>query len=156
MWQPQAGDHLVVDTETNMGYLIHPDGEFTSFEVATGQKRYVRYIGRSYNAKTPDREWTAESLEVKGDRTTFGPSGKFFRLYDEGEKTAYGIHTYKYEEGMFEGVRYRSMGCIIIREAMLPIIEKTFALNDNKLNVKTVYGFDSLIAQANVEMAAQK
>ncbi len=150
MWEAQAGDHFVVDTKANMGYMVHENGDFVSFEVATGQRRTVHYIGRTYNAATPAQEWTAESLETKGDHVTFGPTGKFFRLFDDsdGTRTAYGIHTYKYEDYMFDGARYGSMGCIIVRQTDLPLIEKTFDVNDNKLSVTTVYGFDALIAQA--------
>lgn len=149
LWEPQAGDRFVVDTRSNMGYLVHEDGQFTSFEVATGQRRFVRYIGRSYNATTPTKNWTVKSLETKGDRVTFGESGKFFRLYDEGEKTAYGIHTYRYEDNMFAlKERYGSMGCIIIRKEQLPLIEQTFEINGSVLDVTTTYGFDTLIASA--------
>lgn len=150
MWEAQAGDRFVVDTKANMGYLIHENGEFTSFEVATGQRRVVRYIGRTYNAATPNKEWTAKTMEIKGDRYTFGPTGTFFRLFDDedDERTAYGIHTFKYEDTMFEGPRYGSMGCIIIPESLLSLITKTFEVNDNQLRVTTMYGFDRLVAQA--------
>lgn len=144
-WQTMRGDFLVVDTEANMGYLVHEDGGYTSFRVATGQRRVVRYIGRTYNAKTPNRRWVSLSSEVKGDRTTFGKEGTFLRLYDDGENSPYGIHSHKSVEKMLAGdaeERYRSMGCIIVSEAVLDNIEATFAMNGDRLDVVTTNGFE--------------
>ncbi|TSC60023.1 MAG: hypothetical protein Greene041662_288, partial [Candidatus Peregrinibacteria bacterium Greene0416_62] len=45
-WTPEVGDHLIVDTESNSGYLLRTDNSlYTEFPVITGQKRIVRYIG---------------------------------------------------------------------------------------------------------------
>ncbi len=152
LWQPQIGDEFVVDTQSNVGYLLHKDGTFTSFEVVTGVPEVVRYIGRTYNAKTPDRRWTAKSNEVKGDRFTFGISGRFLRLYDEDGKTPYGIHPYKFEDKMFsEEGRFGSMGCIIVREATMDILVKTFDLNGGSLAVTTTFGLDQLANKTEKE-----
>ena len=78
-WKPEVGDRLIVDTNDNMGYLIHPDGVYLEFKVATGQRRVVRYIGRTYDATTPEESWVAKSLHIKADRITFGPNGHFPR-----------------------------------------------------------------------------
>ncbi len=135
------GDSLIVDTETNIGYLIHQNGGFTQFLVATGQKNIVRYIGRIYNAKTPDQAWTVLSKHIKGDRTTFGKHGLFLRLYDEDGETAYGIHGHRSAETMLAAdMRYRSMGCIIVSQTVLDIIEATFEGNGQRLDVLTVAG----------------
>jgi len=99
-WQAQKGDSFLVDTTKNIGYLVHPKGGYTSFPVATGQKRVVRYIGRTYNATTPNRHWISVSQETKGDRITFGKDGTFFRLSYDGEGTSYGIHSHAYVEKM--------------------------------------------------------
>lgn len=142
-WQPVAGDSFVVDTEENIGFLVHVDGGYTSFPVVTGQHRVVRYIGRVYDAATPVRTWTALTQEVKGDRITFGKRGLFLRLFSSGDdRTPYGIHSHAYAEKMLRSVdRYRSMGCVIVSNAILDILISTFELNEKKLDVVTVYGF---------------
>ncbi|MBI5412673.1 L,D-transpeptidase [Candidatus Peregrinibacteria bacterium] len=148
-WEPESGDYFVVDTTENAGYLVHADNSsYYKFQVITGQQRYVWYIGRSYFAATPERTWEVESAETKGDRVTFGPAGTFLRLFYEGESTAYGIHSHKYVQEMFEkGNRYQSMGCIIVKDNFLNLIHRTFELNDNYLRVittKDANGFEFL------------
>jgi hypothetical protein len=148
-WQPEAGDVFIVDTKENTGTLLHPDGIRTSFRVVTGQRNTVRYIGRVYDARTPARSWTALSKEMKGDRTTFGKDGVFLRLTNNNtdEETPYGIHTHRSADKMLaEDYRYRSMGCIIVSEEILSIIESTFALNGNMLPVLTTNGLNQDIA----------
>jgi len=144
-WQPQYGDSFVVDTRENMGYLIHRDGQFTRFPVVTGQNRVVYYLGRHYVATTPEAQWEVKSRHIKADRMTFGPSGRFLRLYEDGEEyTPYGIHEYGNEDEMFqtEG-RFGSMGCVIVREAIMDILDKTYTLNGYSLNVVTKFGLES-------------
>ena len=136
-----AGDTLIVDTEVNVGYLVHRNGGYTKFVVATGQRRVVRYIGRTYNARTPNTEWSVLDKEVKGDRTTFGKQGLFLRLYDEDGRTAYGIHSHRSADIMLSEIeRYRSMGCIIVSQEVLDIVEATFEGNGRRLDVVTVAG----------------
>ncbi len=145
IWQPAIGDHIVVDTNNNMGYLYHNNGNYLSFRVATGQKRNVYYIGRYYNAKTPDRKWEMKTRHVKGDRVTFGPTGRFLRLYNEGSHTAYGIHGHRDANVMLEdNMRFRSMGCIIVSENILNIIENTFEINEGNVSVETVNGLQEV------------
>jgi len=151
-WQPAVGDRFVVDTKSNEGFLIHTDGRYLRFDVVTGQQKWVYYIGRHYNAKTPTWDWTVKSKDIKGDRITFGPSGRFLRLYKDGEeRTAYGIHEYGYEEEMFEkrDDRFQSMGCVIVRTDMMDILDATFALNEEEgMQVFTRYGIDAPIKLA--------
>lgn len=141
---PEVGDALVVNTRENIGYLIHSDGVFTSFPAATGQRRVVRYIGRTYDATTPEREWVVSSLEYKlYDRVTYGPTGRFLRLSSGGERTSYGIHGHRDAATMLaENLRFRSMGCIIVSEEALDLLEREFALNGNAFRVVTQYGLD--------------
>lgn len=144
-WKVEKGDHLIIDTENTMGYLVRRDGSsFTSFPVITGQKRIVHYIGRTYDATTPNQHWVAKSMHSKSDRTTFGPSGRFLRLYANGEEyTAYGIHEHRSEERMFgEELRFQSMGCIIVQSAVLDIIENTYRINGEELEVVTQAGME--------------
>ncbi len=147
-WQYEQGDGLIVDTKNNTGYLFHEDGRYISFPVVTGQRRRVYYIGRSYFAATPNRQWNGKSLEIKGDRVTFGPSGKFLRLFSEQERTLYGIHTHRDEDIMFQEdepiTRYRSMGCIIVQKNIMDLIEITFHGNEERLNVITLDGVVNL------------
>ena len=140
-WQPRMGDRLFVDTKNTIGYLIHTDGRYTTFPVVTGQNRYVSYIGRYYKATTPTWDWSVKSTHIEGDRVTFGETGRFLRLYKDGERTAYGIHGHRDAETMLsEDKRFRSMGCIIISEEVLSIIEQTYNLGGGTLNVTTEYG----------------
>jgi len=142
-WVPLAGDRVIVDTAENIGYLARENGDFTSFPVLTGQKRVVRYIGRVYNAATPERNWTVQSVDVKGRSMTFGETGTFLRLYDEGEKTAYGIHSHlTFQKMLDEGDRYRSMGCVLISEDVLQLIVATYDANGRTLDVATTHGVD--------------
>lgn len=140
-WQAQPGDRIVVDTKANEGYLIHQDGRALSFPVATGQRRYVCYIGRCYNATTPERTWQIQKKDIKGDHITFGPSGRFLRLFYKDESTAYGFHEYGFEDRMFDDQpRFKSMGCIIVKKDMMDILDKTFAVNEGNVNVVTKFG----------------
>lgn len=147
-WQPEPGDRLVVDTAANEGYIIHSDGRYLRLDVVTGQKRYVSYIGRYYFAKTPDWDWEAQSLDVKGDRVTFGDTGRFLRLYKDGdERTAYGIHGHRDEDIMFAAPadeRFRSMGCIIVTDNDLDLLLETWELNGQVLSVITRNGIEDL------------
>jgi hypothetical protein len=140
-WVPLAGDRVIVDTRENVGYLVRENGDFTSFPVLTGQRRVVRYIGRTYNAATPEKKWTVKSVDVKGRSMTFGETGTFMRLYDEDGQTAYGIHSHlTFQKMLDEGDRYRSMGCVLVSEDMLKLILKTYELNGNTLDVVTTFG----------------
>ncbi len=145
-WQSEKGDSLLVDTDANIGYLVHANGGFTSFPVVTGQERIVHYIGRTYNAKTPNRRWVSESIQEKGKSVTFG-RGTFLRLSYEGEGTPYGIHSHAYADTMLSRqMRYGSMGCIIVSKEILDIIIQTFTLNGHHLDVVTTDGFEDGVA----------
>lgn len=140
-WVPLAGDRIIVDTRDNVGYIARENGDYTSFPVLTGQKRVVRYIGRVYNAATPNQQWTVKSVEVKGRSMTFGETGTFMRLYDDGEKTPYGIHSHlTFQKMLDEGDRYRSMGCVLVDEDILSMLVKTYELNGSTLDVVTAFG----------------
>ncbi|MEQ1849073.1 MAG: hypothetical protein ABL890_00595 [Candidatus Peribacteraceae bacterium] len=150
-WTAKEGDAFIVDTKTNMGYLVHPDRGYTSFPVVTGQRRAVRYIGRTYNATTPVRSWSSGDIHVKRDFTTFGSRGIFIRLFHEGEKTPYGIHSHKYVDVMMaRDDRFGSMGCVIVTEEILDIILDTYAKNADTLAVVTEYGLTD--AKVNFEV----
>lgn len=139
LWLPQKGDVFEVNVQTNMGRLYHPDGNALEFEVVTGVRRVVRYIGLRYFAATPAANWVGEDLQIKRDRMTFGKTGRFIRLYKNGtDGTAYGIHTFGREDSMFRVPgRYGSMGCIIVRDRVMDLIQKTYELNDGAISVKT-------------------
>ena len=147
-WRMEEGDKVIVDTLINEGYLMHEDGRYIRFHVVTGQRRRVYYIGRSYNAATPNWNWTARSLDIKGDRVTFGPSGRFLRLYKDGEEnTAYGFHEHRDETEMFSGEadeRFRSMGCIIVQSHIMDLLVATWMENGEELPIITKHGIESL------------
>ena len=141
------GDHIVVDTKNNEGYVIHPNTqEYIRFPLITGQRRTVNYIGLTYNAATPNRNWIIQSLDKQPDRYTYGPEGHFLRLYADGERTHYGIHGHAAEKTMFAREnRFQSMGCIIVQTEILNLLMKTFALNEGKVAVRTIYGVEDVI-----------
>lgn len=142
-WTPKAGDKFEVNVETNMGRLVHENGESVEFEVVTGVRRVVSYIGLRYFAATPAQNWIVRSTEIKRDRWTFGKTGRFIRLYKintDGteEGTSYGIHPFLNEDSMFRVPgRYGSMGCIILRESMEDLIQKTIETNGGSMSVRT-------------------
>jgi hypothetical protein len=144
LWEPQIGDQVIFDTKENMGYLVHPNGTKLSFRSVSGQQRVVHYIGLTYNASTPSKDWIAKSRHIKGDRITYGPTGRFLRLYEKGDiYSHYGIHTHKYGKEFLAGDnRYRSMGCIIVSEDIFDVIEETYYLNGEHLKVATRHGLD--------------
>lgn len=137
----------MVDTKDNIGYLVHSDGRYYRFPLVTGQRKFVCYIGRCYNAATPNWTWRALSKEIKGDRVTFGPSGRFIRLFQNGEThTAYGIHEYKYEDTIFESPeRFGSMGCIVVRKPIMDLMERTFDVNEGNFEVISQHGLDEAL-----------
>jgi hypothetical protein len=154
-WVAEAGDRMIVDTELNWGYLMKPDGRYTAFPVGTGQRRTVRFIGKTYNATTPVAQWTARSLEIKsGDRATYGNTGRFFRLHHERwGRTQYGIHaTSNIEDILAMDDRFRSYGCILVSDAMLDILEYTFHLNEGSLDVRTARGVDIMALSMEASM----
>lgn len=142
-WEPERGDRFLVDTERNMGYLIHRDGSYAVTYLATGQNRWVHYLGRSYVATTPQAEWVVRDMNIQSDRRTFGPRGIFLRLFRNGsEYTRYGIHSNASIQWMLlQPQRYFSMGCILVSDPVLDLLNETFEL-DGELRVTTVYGFD--------------
>jgi hypothetical protein len=142
-WVAEQGDQFLVDTKENIGYLIHSDGTYAKTDVLTGQRRIVRYIGRTYDATTPIGRWDVQSTHIKGDRTTFGPRGLFLRMYKDNEQTPYGIHGHRtFATMLAEGDRFRSMGCILVPEDVLTLLEQTYILNSEHLGIATVYGLE--------------
>ena len=140
-WQPDQGDALYIDTQENLGYLMHTNGQRFVFRVATGQRRTVRYIGLTYFAATPEGTWVVKSHTIQGDRITYGPEGHFLRMYKDGETTHYGIHTHASAERMLADVdRYASMGCIIVSKPILALLEETYERNGEELSVITGSG----------------
>lgn len=143
-WEPEEGDMFIVDTKENIGYIRHPDGDYATVYLATGQRRWVTYIGRSYNATTPEGWWTVKSTTIQPDRRTFGPSGLFLRLYWGGKDyTSYGIHSNANIADMLkEPLRYFSMGCILVDDHVLGLLQESYQLNGDQLHVLTKYGVE--------------
>lgn len=158
-WQTMPGDAFVVDTDANIGYLVHKNGGYTSFVVGSGQRKVVRYGGMTYDATTPTIRWTVKKKDIQNDKITFGKDGIFLRLFDDKGSTKYGIHsTQNIRQILGSTDRYKSMGCVLVSDEMLAIIEDTFVKNGNTLDVLTTYGFDddsvnyaSLLAKTEVK-----
>lgn len=148
VWQPDFGDQLYVDTSANIGYLVHQNGDFVSFPVATGTRRTVRFLGQRYFAATPNTRWAAKGFTVQKDRSLYGSTGRFLRLYREGlSKTLYGIHAHAdFDTWTREGNRHKSFGCIVVSENVLEAILATYELNGNQLEVTTSAGSAQLQA----------
>lgn len=131
-WEASEGDFLTVDLSTNTGYLNSLDGTVAEFPVVSGQKNVVNYIGLRYWAETPQRSWVIKNATIKPDRVTFGNTGSFLRMWDANGFTHYGIHAYRYGEGLLsleEDNRYQSMGCILVSESVLDKIEEVLDAN---------------------------
>jgi hypothetical protein len=142
-WEAKAGDELIVDVANNMGYVLRADeATYLPFLLASGQKRTVRYLGMTYFAATPTGSWVVKSMKIQGDRVTFGKSGRFLRLYKEGKTyTHYGIHSFKNIDDWLESEdRYRSLGCVVVQDEMMNILEKIYELNGESLKVTTTAG----------------
>ena len=149
---PAAGMQFLVDTKEAKGYLLNSDGTYATVPVVLGQRRIVRYLGRTYNAATPEGSWVVRSVHTQGDRITFGKDGTFLRLYRDGEeRSPYGIHTHKYMETMLvKETPYQSMGCILVAKDVLDKIQRGYELNGNLLNVVTVEGIDPTLATESI------
>jgi hypothetical protein len=131
-WTAKEGDFVVVDVAKNKGYLMRSDlSSAISFPVATGERRKRMFRDFVYFAGTPEQEWHVKSLSYLPRGATYGEHGKFLRLYDENGKTHYGIHTVYPEQEMFSMTdRYKSWGCIIVRDAMFSVLEEVFEVNE--------------------------
>jgi len=151
-WEAQAGDRFIADTKENMGYLVHEDGRYAVVTIASGRKKIVRYIGRTYDATTPIARWNVQTKHIQGDRVTFGKSGRFLRLYWNDAYTSYGIHSHAYiKKILASDDRFQSMGCILVDDAVMDILYETFELNGQSLDVVTTYGLDhSLFAKTEL------
>lgn len=144
-WEPKAGDRFVVDTQQNIGYLAHTDGTFTSVKVGSGKKSVVHYGGNTYFAATPSAQWNVKEINIQTDRLTFGKDGTFMRLYKNGKhETPYGIHSVANIDDLLQtDDRYYSMGCVLVDDAFLKVLLKTYELNDENLSVLTIDGLVS-------------
>lgn len=138
-YQSSEGDYLTVYIPTGKGYLANDTTKiYAEFPILSGQPRNVHYIGRYYFAATPEQEWEVKSMDTKKDRVTFGKTGRFFRLYEDGNATPYGIHGYKYAASLIEkGKIYASMGCVIVPEEVLNVIDASFKADVKDMKVIT-------------------
>ncbi len=148
-WTAQVGDHVMVDTDASIIYLVHTDGTSLALDGLTGQRRNVYYLGLYYFAGTPEAEWQVTSVEKKGRSTTFG-EGRFLRLFkvkgDDTERTAYGFHSHrqfqqmlddKHEKNAYdtEGMGHRSYGCILLSEDDLSLVVAALDVNGGSLTI---------------------
>ncbi len=132
-WQPQKGDIFVADTAKNVGYLMHPNGEYVDITIGSGQRKTVYYLGRKYFAASPEGLFHVYKKERQyGDPVTFDKDGAFFRLItDAGERTSYGIHSTLYIDKILSrdrDGRYASMGCVLMNRDSLRAVEQTVAV----------------------------
>ncbi len=138
-FQASEGDQFIADLENGMGYLVNEERQyFTTFQLLSGQKRNVCYIGRCYFAATPEQTWVVKEENIQGDRVTFSESGEFFRMFEDDSRTSYGIHGYKYfQDNIDKGKKFVSMGCLLVADDVLDVIEASFVANGEELTVIT-------------------
>lgn len=141
-WQPAKGDSFIADTRANMGYLIHSNGTYATTRIGSGKREVVHYMRITYNASTPSDDWKVGEIDTQTDRQTFGKDGTFMRLYRDGtDRTSYGIHSVgNINDLLAADDRYKSMGCILVSDAVLATLLETYELNDKSLAVLTVDG----------------
>ncbi len=145
-WESEEGDFLVFDISENMGYLLRENmSEGIYFPIASGQLRNRYFKGVKYYAKTPVQEWMVKSLHFHPKGATYGKDGKFLRMYDENGSTHYGIHKVLNEKEMFSMTdRYKSWGCVIVKDNAFSIIEGVYEVNrEDGVRVITVDGKDN-------------
>ena len=151
-WEVQPS-LFISDTQSNRGYLLglretNKGFPMLAFDVGSGRRSIVRYIGRVYDATTPEKQWEVKSLHIKGDRITFGKTGSFLRLYDsEGQSTPYGIHATSNIDtilSMPPHERYVSMGCILVSNELLSLLIDTYQFEEGALMVQTINGVSQL------------
>jgi hypothetical protein len=146
-WKPRVGDVVVADITSNTIYLVHPDAHYYPSLMASGLQKDINYLGEKYYAQTPVAHWTVKQRMYQIDKTDFGQTGLFLRLYRDGvTKTAYGIHSHKNIAAWLKSPeRYKSYGCIVVTESVLALIDQTYKMNGNSLEVYTTNGPDKLI-----------
>lgn len=149
-WEPQAGDELFIDVDSNMGYMLRSDSdEFFSFVLATGVRKKINYLGRNYFAATPKGQWVAKARKIQTDRVMFGKTGRFLRLYWGGDTfTNYGIHGYAYfDKWAKSDDRYKTYGCIAVSEDILDLIEQAYFLGEEQMRVTTMAGPEKFLEE---------
>lgn len=140
-WQPEGADEVFVDVKANIGYILHENADYISFPLATGVRKKINWIGKTYFAATPVDSWVIKAKDTQSDRIMFGKTGRFFRLYVDGERTSYGIHGYAYfQKWLKEEDRYKSYGCIVVSEEILDILDTTYAKAGKTIRVTTMSG----------------
>ncbi len=138
-FEATKGDYVMADLKNSTGYLLNDETKtYASFPLLSGQKRKVYYLGRSYFAATPEQTWIVRELAIQSDRVTFSKSGEFLRLYDGEKRTSYGIHGNKYFQTMTSREnKYVSMGCILVADDVLDIIQNSFDADEKEMRVIT-------------------
>ncbi|MFH1284528.1 MAG: L,D-transpeptidase [Candidatus Peregrinibacteria bacterium] len=127
---PSSGDYFVVNVTDGRGYLMNGITRFyTDFPVMTGTPGH----------STPCKDWVVLEKNIQSNRIVFSKSGEFFRLFADGTKrTSYGIHGYAYFDKEIEnGRKFLSLGCIMVADDVLDIIEESYIANGNSLKVST-------------------
>jgi hypothetical protein len=154
-WTPMKGDVFIADTRSNMGYIVHPDGEYTSMKIGSGKREVVHYMKRTYNATTPSDGWIVKEIDTQSDRLTFGKNGTFMRLFRDGTQyTSYGIHSVaNIDDILDDDERYYSMGCVLVDYDTLDILLQTYKLNGDSLQVLTVDGLNAQKTPATAPMS---
>ncbi len=129
-FEPSEGDRFLVDINNALGYLINYENKsYTVFPIMTGAGR----------TPTPEKEWVILEENIQPNRIIFAESGEFFRMYANGEtRTGYGVHGYAYfAEEMVKGTKFLSLGCVLVADNVLDLIEESFIANGNTLQMRT-------------------
>ncbi len=133
-YQPSEGDYFLVDIEDAVGYLANDERRvYTSFPIMTGALR----------TPTPEKDWVVKEKNIQRNRVVFAESGEFFRMFLDGGETFthYGIHGYGFfEEEIARGTKYLSLGCVLVADDVLDMIEESYMENGESLRVSTREG----------------
>ncbi len=132
-FESSEGDYFLVDIDDALGYLVNDDYKtYTVFPIMSGATR----------TPTPEEEWVIKEKNIQPNRTIFGETGEFLRMYkNNGDtRTGYGIHNYAFfEEEIENGTKYLSLGCILVAADIHDIIEESYIANGESMKMITKY-----------------
>lgn len=136
VFEASEGDYFLVDIDDAVGYLVNNSSNtYASFPIMTGAKR----------TPTPEKEWVVKEKNIQPNRTIFGETGEFLRMYTDegGTRTGYGIHNYAFfEEEIENGTKYLSLGCILVSASVHDLIEKSYLASGENMKMITTNDVD--------------
>ncbi len=151
-WELQEGDWIYVtvnpDTRENTMRFVREDHSYMSDKIQVGSGKLLQpgetfsYLGMTYDPATPEKVWEIRSKHQQNWWNVFGSheanDQPFFRLYDKGTYTHYGIHTTPNIDTIINDLDgFGSWGCVLTRYDLLMMIDELYELNDHVVKVVT-------------------